>query len=245
MRPASSRSATTARRTARSPRTRSTRRSRTAGRDSTRCSSVANPASSDCSAKAVRGGAARLGHRARRATAATSASSCSTAPAGASTNGTSRATCAKRRSPRCSACGCGRSNIRRSPTKSSIAASHYDPAHPAPTYFYVLFKPADGYMRALVRPGGPAYEAGLRTGDVIDKLDGRFWWEYGTYQTRAARVRRPAAQLRRRARRRSAARRSTSSSGRRSRAEQPGVSDHVARARPKQLAGRSHSPRSA
>jgi hypothetical protein len=59
----------------------------------------------------------------------------------------------------------------------------FDPAEPRPTYFYVLFKPADGYMRALVRPGGPAYAAGLRTGDVIDKLDGKFWWEYGTYQT--------------------------------------------------------------
>jgi hypothetical protein len=58
----------------------------------------------------------------------------------------------------------------------------YDPAT-GPTYFYTLFKPADGYMRALVRPGGPAYVAGLRTGDVIDKLDGRYWWEYGTYQT--------------------------------------------------------------
>jgi len=59
----------------------------------------------------------------------------------------------------------------------------FDPDDPKPTYFYVLFKPSDGYMRALVRPGGPAYVAGLRTGDVIDKLDGRFWWEYGTYQT--------------------------------------------------------------
>jgi hypothetical protein len=58
----------------------------------------------------------------------------------------------------------------------------YD-AGDGPTYFYTLFKPADGYMRALVRPGGPAYAAGLRTGDVIDKLDGRYWWEYGTYQT--------------------------------------------------------------
>ena len=58
----------------------------------------------------------------------------------------------------------------------------YDPAT-GPTYFYVLFKPSDGYMRALVRPGGPAYVAGLRTGDVIDKLDGKYWWEYGTYQT--------------------------------------------------------------
>jgi hypothetical protein len=34
-----------------------------------------------------------------------------------------------------------------------------------------------------VRAGGPAWQAGLRTGDVIDKLDDRFWWEYGTYQT--------------------------------------------------------------
>jgi hypothetical protein len=59
----------------------------------------------------------------------------------------------------------------------------FDPSNPKPTYFYVLFKPADGYMRAYVRPGGPAYAAGLRTGDVIDKLDGKFWWEYGTYQT--------------------------------------------------------------
>jgi hypothetical protein len=59
----------------------------------------------------------------------------------------------------------------------------FDPSNPRPTFFYVLFKPADGYMRAIVRPGGPAYAAGLRTGDVIDKLDGRFWWEYGTYQT--------------------------------------------------------------
>ncbi len=59
----------------------------------------------------------------------------------------------------------------------------FDPSAPRPTYFYVLFKPSDGYMRAIVRPGGPAYAAGLRTGDVIDKLDGKFWWEYGTYQT--------------------------------------------------------------
>ncbi len=59
----------------------------------------------------------------------------------------------------------------------------FDPVPARPTFFYVLFKPSDGYMRALVRPGGPAYAAGLRTGDVIDKLDGKFWWEYGTYQT--------------------------------------------------------------
>lgn len=59
----------------------------------------------------------------------------------------------------------------------------FDPAKPAPTYFYVLFKPSDGYLRALVRAGGPAYLAGLRTGDVIDEIDGKFWWEYGTYQS--------------------------------------------------------------
>jgi hypothetical protein len=53
----------------------------------------------------------------------------------------------------------------------------------APGYLYTLFKTIDGNMRAYVRAGGPAYDAGLRTGDVIEKLDGRFWWEYGTYQT--------------------------------------------------------------
>lgn len=53
----------------------------------------------------------------------------------------------------------------------------------SPGYLYTLFKTVDGNMRAYVRAGGPAYDAGLRTGDVIQKLDGRFWWEYGTYQT--------------------------------------------------------------
>jgi S1-C subfamily serine protease len=38
-------------------------------------------------------------------------------------------------------------------------------------------------MRALVRAGGPAWSAGLRTGDIVDKVDGRYWWEYGTFQT--------------------------------------------------------------
>jgi len=52
-----------------------------------------------------------------------------------------------------------------------------------PTYFYTLFKTNDGQMRAFVRPGGPAYSAGLRTDDVVVKLDGKFWWEYGTFQT--------------------------------------------------------------
>ena len=53
----------------------------------------------------------------------------------------------------------------------------------APTYFYTLFKTVDGNMRAFVRAGGPAYDAGLRSGDVVNKLDGQYWWEYGTYQT--------------------------------------------------------------
>jgi hypothetical protein len=53
----------------------------------------------------------------------------------------------------------------------------------APTYFYTLFKTVDGNMRVFARAGGPAYVAGLRTGDIVEKLDGRFWWEYGTYQT--------------------------------------------------------------
>lgn len=58
----------------------------------------------------------------------------------------------------------------------------YAPGAP-PTYFYSLFKTSDGQMRAFVRPGGPAYGAGLRTNDVVEKLDGKFWWEYGTFQT--------------------------------------------------------------
>jgi hypothetical protein len=52
-----------------------------------------------------------------------------------------------------------------------------------PTYLYSLFKTPDGQMRAFVRPGGPAYDAGLRTNDIVEKLDGKYWWLYGTYQT--------------------------------------------------------------
>ena len=59
----------------------------------------------------------------------------------------------------------------------------FDPANVRPTYFFTLFKTNDGIMRALVRTGGPAWVAGLRTGDIVDKVDGKFWWEYGTYQT--------------------------------------------------------------
>lgn len=54
-----------------------------------------------------------------------------------------------------------------------------------PTYLYSLFKTEDGQMRAFVRPGGPAFAAGLRTNDIVEKLDGKYWWLYGTYQTQA------------------------------------------------------------
>ena len=56
----------------------------------------------------------------------------------------------------------------------------YDPDRPQPTYLYTLFKSNDGNLRAFVRPGGPAYEAGMRTNDVIVNIDGRPWWQYGT-----------------------------------------------------------------
>ena len=59
----------------------------------------------------------------------------------------------------------------------------FDPSAARPTYFFTLYKTNDGIMRALVRAGGPAWTAGLRTGDVVDKVDGKYWWEYGTYQT--------------------------------------------------------------
>ncbi|HZZ66469.1 MAG TPA: hypothetical protein VFE17_13265, partial [Candidatus Baltobacteraceae bacterium] len=54
-----------------------------------------------------------------------------------------------------------------------------------PAYYYALFKTVDGNMRAYVRAGGPAYAAGMRTNDIIEKLDGLYWWEYGTFQTQA------------------------------------------------------------
>jgi predicted metalloprotease with PDZ domain len=59
----------------------------------------------------------------------------------------------------------------------------FDERGAPPTYFYTLFKTNDGQMRAFVRPGGPAWVAGLRTNDIVVKLDGKFWWEYGTFQT--------------------------------------------------------------
>jgi hypothetical protein len=50
-----------------------------------------------------------------------------------------------------------------------------------PSYFYAFFRTDDGNLRAYVRTGGPAYAAGLRSGDVIEEIDGRAWWQYGTY----------------------------------------------------------------
>jgi hypothetical protein len=57
------------------------------------------------------------------------------------------------------------------------------PGRSAPAYFYTLFKTDDGNMRAWVRPGGPAYVAGMRTNDIVWRIDGKWWWEYGTYQS--------------------------------------------------------------
>jgi len=61
----------------------------------------------------------------------------------------------------------------------------YDTVRAKPSFYYSLFKSNDGQMRAFVRPGGPAYVAGLRTNDIVEKLDGKFWWEYGTFQTQS------------------------------------------------------------
>jgi|HubBroStandDraft_6_1064221.scaffolds.fasta_scaffold50223_2 hypothetical protein len=54
-----------------------------------------------------------------------------------------------------------------------------------PAYFYSLFRTIDGNMRVYVRAGGPAYAAGLRSGDVIENIDGQAWWFYGTYPAQA------------------------------------------------------------
>ena len=58
----------------------------------------------------------------------------------------------------------------------------YEPGAEKPTYLYTLFKTSDGNMRIFARPGGPAWDAGLRTNDIVQKIDSRWWWEYGTYQ---------------------------------------------------------------
>ncbi len=59
------------------------------------------------------------------------------------------------------------------------------PANLRPTYYFALFKTVDGYMRVYVRAGGPAWAAGMRTGEIVDKIDGRWWWDYGTFQSEA------------------------------------------------------------
>jgi hypothetical protein len=50
-----------------------------------------------------------------------------------------------------------------------------------PAYFYTLFRTDDGNLRVYVRAGGPAYAAGLRSGEVVENIDGKAWWLYGTY----------------------------------------------------------------
>ncbi|MBV9718809.1 MAG: hypothetical protein JOZ77_05790 [Candidatus Eremiobacteraeota bacterium] len=60
---------------------------------------------------------------------------------------------------------------------NGVALRHGD----QPTYFYAFFRTADGNLRAYARAGGPAYAAGLRSGDVIETIDGLEWWRYGTY----------------------------------------------------------------
>ncbi|MGH7729188.1 MAG: hypothetical protein ACREM2_10440, partial [Vulcanimicrobiaceae bacterium] len=62
---------------------------------------------------------------------------------------------------------------------SGLALAPGDP----PTYLYALYKSNDGNVRAYVRPAGPAFLDGLRTGDIVERVDGLFWWEYGTYRT--------------------------------------------------------------
>jgi len=50
-----------------------------------------------------------------------------------------------------------------------------------PAYFYAFFRTSDGNLRIYVRAGGPAYAAGLRSGEVVESIDGKAWWLYGTY----------------------------------------------------------------
>ncbi len=59
------------------------------------------------------------------------------------------------------------------------------PQNLLPTYYFALFKTVDGYMRVYVRAGGPAWAAGMRSGEIVDKIDGRWWWDYGTFQSEA------------------------------------------------------------
>jgi H+/gluconate symporter-like permease len=63
--------------------------------------------------------------------------------------------------------------------KQGVDAAPGDP----PSFYYSFFKTPDGNMRVYVRAGGPAYDDGLRTNDVLEKIDGLYWWDYGTFQT--------------------------------------------------------------
>lgn len=62
---------------------------------------------------------------------------------------------------------------------SGDATPHDGACHPELS----LVKTTDGDMRAVVRPGGLAYDAGLRSNNVIEHIDGRDWWQYGTYRS--------------------------------------------------------------
>jgi len=75
----------------------------------------------------------------------------------------------------------------RHPRRAHILFAHglSLPANLRPTYYFALFKTVDGYMRVYVRAGGPAWAAGMRTGEIVDKIDGRWWWDYGTFQSEA------------------------------------------------------------
>ena len=44
-------------------------------------------------------------------------------------------------------------------------------------------RPSTETCGSTSRPAVPRYAAGLRSGDVVNKIDGKYWWEYGTYQT--------------------------------------------------------------
>jgi len=51
------------------------------------------------------------------------------------------------------------------------------------SYYFSLFKTVDGNLRVYARSGGPAYTSGLRSNDIVERIDGKYWWEYGTYQS--------------------------------------------------------------
>ncbi len=89
---------------------------------------------------------------------------------------------ARTRPPRCgtfAALGAQRTGAQPFALRTRLAAAPGD----KPTYFYSFFKTPDGNMRAYVRAGGPAYAAGVRSGEIVEKIDGLDWWQYGTFRT--------------------------------------------------------------